>query len=213
MNNGKTTIEVTPDGPYIVRNVSKFKNSRGKTIEAKQTMALCRCGGSQNKPFCDGTHGKIKFSGKLEADKSSNKTIEYKGKEISILDNEGICSHAGYCDGNLKSVFWGSANGKRKPNPDAASKDEIIRVVKMCPSGSLSYKLEGKVYDEQNREVSIFVSRDGPLYFTGYPELKDDKNSKPVSREHYALCRCGSSKNKPFCDGQHWHIKFKDEKN
>jgi len=208
-----TVIEVVKDGPYIVKNVEIFKNSRGQSIEAKSTMALCRCGGSANKPFCDGTHGKTGFSGKLEKDISKDKKETFKGKEIDILDNPGVCSHAGFCDGNLPKVFWKFENGKRIPHPDAASKDEIEQVIKMCPSGSLSYALRGKVYNEQDREPSVFVARDGPYFITGYAELKDEIGTKPESREHYTLCRCGGSKNKPFCDGNHWHIKFKDEKN
>ena len=209
----KITIKVSKDGPYIVTNFKKFTNSRGKTIESKEVMALCRCGASRSKPFCDGTHGKINFSGKLEADRSKHKRIDYEGKDVTILDNEGVCSHAGFCDGMLKSVFWDMDSGKRKPKPNNASKDEIIKIIKKCPSGSLSYKLQGKVFDEYNKEPAIFVSRDGPLYITGYPELEDEIGSKPFSREHYALCRCGASKNKPFCDGKHFDIKFKDEKN
>jgi len=207
------TIEVMKDGPLIVKNIDNFKNSRGKKLEAKETMALCRCGSSANKPFCDGTHRKINFSGKLDKDRSKDKINEFKGKEVSILDNEGICSHAGFCDGSLPKVFFTFENEKRVSHPDNASKDEVINTIKKCPSGSLSYKLEGKVYDEQDRECSIFVSRDGPLYIAGYPELKDEIGSKPDSKEHYALCRCGASKNKPFCDGGHFKVKFGDEKN
>ena len=59
----------------------------------------------------------------------------------------------------------------------------------------------------------IMVSKDGPYRITGGIELKDESMGEGASREHYTLCRCGGSKNKPFCDGTHWYIKFKDEKN
>ena len=50
------TIRCKPDGPYLVSSLSTFMNSRGETIATKETIALCRCGGSSNKPFCDGSH-------------------------------------------------------------------------------------------------------------------------------------------------------------
>jgi len=209
----KATIDVAPDGPLIIKNIKKITNSLGKVIESKETMAFCRCGASNNKPFCDGSHGKVNFSGKLEADRSKHKKIEYKGKDITIVDNEGVCSHAGFCDGTLPKVYWDMESGKRIPKPDSASKDENIKLIKRCPSGALSYKLNGKVFDELKREPSVFVSRDGPLLITGYPELQDESSSKPDSKEHYTLCRCGASKNKPFCDGQHYYAQFKDGEN
>ncbi|MAH33045.1 hypothetical protein CL615_01510 [archaeon] len=209
----KCIIEVAKDGPLLVKNISNLKNSKEETIVAKDVMALCRCGASSNKPFCDGTHGKVGFSGKLEKYRSKDKRNKFKGDKVTILDNSGVCAHAGYCDGNLPKVFWTFENEKRIPHPDNASKGEIIKTIKKCPSGALSYKLNGEVYDEIKREPSIFVSKNGPLYIAGYPELKDEIGSKPDSREHYTLCRCGGSKNKPFCDGTHRYIKFKDDEN
>lgn len=62
-------------------------------------------------------------------------------------------------------------------------------------------------------EPAIFVSPDGPYVVTGGPDLVDTARGEGASTEHFTLCRCGGSKNKPFCDGTHWHIKFADEKN
>jgi len=214
MSDNKTVIEVMKDGPYVVKNIDDFKNSKSTKLEAKETMALCRCGASANKPYCDGSHVKISFSGKLDRDRSKDKTVEFMGKEISILDNVGICSHAGFCDGNLKNVFWEHKDGKRIAYPDKASKEDVIRVVNLCPSGSLAYKLDGKIYDKHDKEPSIFIAKDGPYNIEGTPELVEAENkSNPVSKNHFSLCRCGASKNKPFCDGSHWNIKFKDEEN
>ncbi|MHC4779758.1 MAG: CDGSH iron-sulfur domain-containing protein [Planctomycetota bacterium] len=53
----------------------------------------------------------------------------------------------------------------------------------------------------------------GPYDVTGGIALMDPEGSTPESREHCTLCRCGSSKNKPFCDGTHWYVKFIDERN
>jgi hypothetical protein len=83
----------------------------------------------------------------------------------------------------------------------------------MCPSGALSYTKDGILYKDQDREAGITISKNGPHRVVGGVELKDSKGSKPESKEHYTLCRCGGSKNKPFCSGQHWYIGFEDDKN
>jgi CDGSH-type Zn-finger protein len=211
MDSKKPLVQVSENGPYIAKNIGKIKNSKGEKIESKEVVALCRCGASKNKPFCDGTHGKVGFSGKLETGRSTHKRISYVGNGIKILDNRGVCSHAGVCTSMLASVW----DNKKEPwiNAKGAEKEKIIKVIKQCPSGALSYELNGRVNDEQDREAAIFVSKDGPLQIMGYIELKDEINSKPDSKEHYTLCRCGASKNKPFCDGSHWSAKFKDGKN
>ena len=101
---------------------------------------------------------------------------------------------------------WIDSNG--------ASIDEIIETVKKCPSGALSYSIDGIEYiDQEEREPMITVSKDGPYNITGGIELVGIKIPENVSKEHYSLCRCGASKNKPFCDGSHLQINFKDEVN
>ena len=89
--------------------------------------------------------------------------------------------------------------------------DEVIDIVKMCPSGALSYTLNGRYEDSWTEEQRIVVTKDGPLHVEGGVELKDDLESDKnlVSENHYALCRCGKSKNKPFCDGSHIEEGFK----
>ena len=81
------------------------------------------------------------------------------------------------------------------------------------PSGALSYKLNKKRYQDLDRKPKITVSKDGPLEVVGYIKIKDDMDSTPESEEHFCLCRCGESLNRPFCDGTHHDIEFKDEKN
>ena len=200
------TIKCSRNGPYIVRYLESVRNSRGEEIKAKSVMALCRCGGSANKPFCDGTHAKIGFSDERESDGSKDKWDVHVGKKITIHDNRGICSHAGFC-----AVF----RVRREPgvDPDAADPEEIIKAVMRCPSGALSYSIDGVEYKDQDRAPLITVSRNGPYQIIGGIELADVPRSQGSSAEHYTLCRCGASKTKPFCDGTHAHIDFKDEKN
>ncbi len=101
----KPSIEPTVNGPYRVKNLGNLGNSKGKSLTARPEMYLCRCGGSANKPFCDGTHVKIGFSGDKSEDRVPDRLDDYAGKEITIHDNRGVCAHSGYCTDNSPSVF------------------------------------------------------------------------------------------------------------
>ena len=136
---------------------------------------------------------------------------DYEGKEVTINDNRGVCSHAAYCSNGLPSVW---TFGKEPwIDPDGADGEKIIKQIKKCPSGALSYTLKGERYQNLEREPKIIVSKNGPYYIQGSIKLADNIGSKPEAEEHFSLCRCGASKNKPFCDGSHWKIKFNDLKN
>ncbi len=204
-----------PNGPYYLLNgqerkaVDNLQNSKGEKYSTIMGIALCRCGGSKNKPFCDGTHGIIGFRSNKESDEDRNKRKNYIGKKITIHDNRGICSHAGYCVRNLSKIF--RLNERPWIDPDAAGVDEIIAAVKKCPSGALSYSIDGLEHNDQDRKPMVTVSRNGPYYVTGGIELIGETFGEGASKEHYALCRCGASKNKPFCDGMHLEINFRDE--
>ena len=203
---------ITPrtDGPFLVQNVETFASQKG-AIEARESMALCRCGASANKPFCDGTHAKIGFSSSKNDGRLDNKRDSYIGKGIAIHDNRSICAHAGVCTDRLASVF----RLRKEPwiDPDAASEDEIKATVQACPSGALSCTIEDVETDEQSGEPAIFVAPNGPYVVSGGPDLVDTRYAEGASKKRFTLCRCGGSKNKPFCDGTHWNIQFTDEKN
>ena len=209
------TIEAAPDGPYIVTELQTLRNSKGDTLEVKPKVALCRCGGSKNKPFCDGTHAGNGFTGTRESDGSTDKQDHYEGKAVTINDNRGVCAHAGLCTDNLKTVF--KLNTEPWIDPDGADTDAVIEVVRSCPSGALSYTVDHVEHAEHSalgRAPAITVSKDGPYHVIGGCALSDSvTKQRPQTPEHFTLCRCGGSKNKPFCDGTHWHIKFQDDKN
>jgi CDGSH-type Zn-finger protein len=99
------TIQASRNGPYLVTNAEHLQNSRGERIPALPQMALCRCGGSANKPFCDGTHARMGFTGKKEPDRVPDRRDTYVGEQVTILDNRGICAHSGFCTDHLVSVF------------------------------------------------------------------------------------------------------------
>ncbi len=203
---GTPTIECTPDGPYLVRNLADLRNGTGDRIETKPAMALCRCGGSANKPFCDGTHKKNGFSGARLADPATAVRASYHADAITIHDNRSICAHAGHCTDGLATVF----RQQHEPWIDSAgaSVEAIIATVERCPSGALSYTRGGIEVRDQEREPSIAATTDGPYSVVGGPQLLGEARAPGASAEHYTLCRCGASKNKPFCDGTHWSIGF-----
>jgi CDGSH-type Zn-finger protein len=211
MSKEKPRVEPTKNGPYKVDNLEDFKNSRGEDIEAQPMMFLCRCGGSNNKPFCDGTHVQNGFTDEKEPDRVPDRMDDYEGDAITIHDNRGVCSHRGHCTDNLPQVF--KMGEKPWIDPNGAEADEIARVIEMCPSGALSYTRDGELYKDLEREPAIIISKDGPYDVQGEVEFVDAEGNTPESKEHYTLCRCGHSKNKPFCSGQHWYVDFKDPKN
>ncbi len=206
----KPSVTPMPDGPYLVKDLESLANRNGP-IEAKPTMALCRCGGSDNKPFCDGTHAKIGFSSAKLEGRVEDGREDYEGEQITIHDNRGICAHAGRCTDGLPSVF----RLKQEPwiDADAGSRDDIIATVRSCPSGALSYSVDGVEHREREGEPAILVSPNGPYVVSGAPDLLHTVRAEGASTEHFTLCRCGGSKNKPFCDGTHWHQGFTDDKN
>jgi CDGSH-type Zn-finger protein len=211
MEGEKPTIDANGDGSLKVHNLKKFKNSKGEDIEVKETMGLCRCGASENKPFCDGSHNGIGFTGKNEGGKNEDELDNYEGKEITIHDNRKICSHAAICTDKFKSVF---KHGEEPwIVPDGDTKEKVMEFVRQCPSGALSYSVDGDKMEDEKREPGIEIFKDGPYNVVGGVGLKEGVEMKGQSKEKYSLCRCGASKNKPYCDGNHWDAKFKDEEN
>ncbi len=208
MASAKPAIECTVNGPYLVKGLKTLNGAGGDPIAAKPVIALCRCGGSASKPFCDGTHAKNGYSGDRLSDGANDRRDSYVGRAITIHDNRAICAHAGICTDTLAAVW--RMDEEPWIDPDGASVDAIIAVIRACPSGALSYSIGSEEPGAPDREPAITVSKDGPYYVTGGVELADAQWGAAASRERYALCRCGASKNKPFCDGSHWDIGFRD---
>ena len=201
-------ITCKPNGPYLLQEALKVQRPSGEAYPAAQGAALCRCGGSSNKPFCDGTHRNNGFRDDNTADPAKNKRIAYVGKRITIFDNRAICAHAGHCTDGLAAVF--RHHDTPWIEPDAAAVEEIVSVIRKCPSGALSYAIEGIEAAPPQRPPMVTVTDNGPYELAGGIELEGIRLGDGASREHYTLCRCGASNNKPFCDGSHWDAKFKD---
>ena len=211
-----TTIHAEADGPYLVTNPPRVQGWLGVDMPTLPQMALCRCGQSASKPLCDGTHADIGFTDGKDPNRVPDRLDTYVGLQVTVRDNRGTCAHCGFCTDRVPTVFRREADAFVAPS--GGRMDEIVRAVQACPSGALSLaaeERETRVEIDQDREPAIEVSRDGPYRVTGRTPLLDAAGDPvPVnagaSFEHYSLCRCGHSQNKPFCSGMHWYVDFHD---
>jgi len=202
------TIQARGNGPLLVKNVSRLEDAGGATLDSKATMALCRCGASGNKPFCDGSHAKVGFSGDNTADTGQDRQARYPGNAGEILDNRFVCAHVGLCTDRLAAVF--KYGEEPWIDPDGAPAEAIAEVVRQCPSGALAVTMQARAGGSEEGPSGITVSRNGPYYVRGGIDLAEARWGEGADPQRYALCRCGASKNKPFCDGSHWAIEFND---
>lgn len=223
----KGKIVIAPNGPYLVsgglpltkevidcqKEKDPVKWTGGEKLPDQGSYALCRCGHSGAKPNCDGSHLRGKFDGTETASrKKYNEQCEkYEGPGADLTDIPKLCSAARFCHrggGTWKLV-------EQTGNPKA--KELMIQECADCPSGRLVAwdKRTGKAI-EPTFEPSIGIVEDSQLKVSGPIRLKGGITVVGADGKEYevrnrmTLCRCGKSKNKPFCDGAHIAAKFND---
>ncbi len=211
-------LRIARNGPYLVTSVPRLTDHLGAPTRPAPQLALCRCGQSALKPLCDGSHARIGFTDAKDPKRVPDHRDTYPGQQATIFDNRGVCQHSGLCTDRLATVF--RTDAEPFVAPSGGRLDEIIRAVRDCPSGALSYAIDdvearGQVDWDGTRPPAIEVTRDGPYRITGQltlagPTGEPEPQGTGASREHYALCRCGQSRNKPFCSGMHWYVGFRD---
>lgn len=218
-------IKIVPNGPYVVSNLKslvKVENRRNykkildsvivKKYPDASEFHLCRCGMSKNKPFCDGTHVKIDFNGYESASKDRyiERSKVYEGSGISLLDDER-CAFARFCHRERAEVWTLIENSG---NPE--NKREAIEGALACPSGRLTTFISGSLI-ENHYDDTIEISEDienrvsASLNIKGDFELESSDGVVYEKRNRISLCRCGKSRNKPFCDATHVSINFNDK--
>jgi CDGSH-type Zn-finger protein/truncated hemoglobin YjbI len=212
------SIQLVKNGPYLLTNVDRLADGLGDPVPTRPQMALCRCGQSGAKPWCDGSHVLVDFDDAKDPNRVADRRDTYPGLSLTVYDNRGICQHSGYCTELLQAAF--RVDQEPFVAPSGARMDEIMRAVRNCPSGALSYAIDNHeardhVDWHQQRPAAVAISANGPYRVTGAIPLTDSSGAavvrnQGVSLEHYALCRCGHSQNKPFCSGMHWYIQFRD---
>ena len=220
-------IIVTHNGPYVVTGGvpmtmqviqpnsagESWEWTEGETLAATPQYALCRCGHSGHAPHCDGTHAKIGFDGTATASQDSfdaqKTTLE--GPALLLDDARPFCAVARFCDA-VKNT-WDSIPETDDPEARARVVHQAIR----CPSGRLVVrdKATGLV-QEPTFTPSIGIVEDpaegcsGPLWVRGSIPVRLQDGASYEVRNRVTLCRCGQSSNKPFCDGTHTVIKYRD---
>ncbi|HEX4389821.1 MAG TPA: CDGSH iron-sulfur domain-containing protein [Steroidobacteraceae bacterium] len=229
MNRPKTDVKVvvTKNGPYLVtgsiplarqtivtdREGGSEEWRESDPFPMQPSYALCRCGHSHNKPFCDGTHAKIHFDGAETASRAPyrEQAQVLEGPTLALSDAEGLCAFARFCDPH--GQVWSQV--ERSDDPEVRA--TFVRQVNNCPAGRLvAWDRASGQPIEHKLPVSIGLVEDpaenssGPLWLRGgIPVVSADGFTYEV-RNRQTLCRCGASKNKPFCDGAHATVKFRD---
>jgi CDGSH-type Zn-finger protein len=218
-------IAIAENGPYLVTGGpaltrrAQAESTHGEPLdwdlvgadgvdyETAERFALCRCGQSENMPFCDGTHQKVGFDGKLTADRgqSADRREIFVGEGIVMTDDPTVCAHAGFC-GTRYSNVWKMINATDDPE----IRERLKRMVVNCPAGRLQFApRDGGEAVEPEYKPSIATITDGPLWVRGGIEVQAPDGFAYEVRNRMTLCRCGQSKNKPFCDGAHEETGFR----
>lgn len=138
---------------------------------------------------------------------------EFTNGEITVIWKQHKCIHSAVCVKRLPAVF----NPAHRPWVIIQGSDtESIRTtIDLCPSGALTYRMNDEAAEQENNtppihHTQIKVVPNGPLLINGPAEIVDQNGKKENKSIIFALCRCGASHNKPYCDGTHNFIGFKD---
>ncbi len=135
-------------------------------------------------------------------------TKEYTNGEVTIVWKPEACIHSGICVKGLPKVF--RPNMRPWITIDGAETEDLINQVTHCPSGALSYYMNAHVNTKTTvAEAKVEVLGNGPLLVHGTITVINLDGSTEMKNKTTAFCRCGSSGNKPYCDGSHVKAKFK----
>lgn len=212
-------IKVTRDGPYVVHGgvplsrqiiVSDANGDpvgwrEGEPYPAGETYALCRCGQSATWPFCDGSHHRVHFDGSETASHEPyvDQAAETQGPALRLTDVPILCANAGFC--TRGGGTWDLTD--RSADPEA--RRTAIEQARNCPSGRLvAWENDGPAI-EPELEPSIGVTENpltgarGALWVRGGIPIEAADGTVYEVRNRVTLCGCGTSGNKPFCDGCH----------
>ncbi|MCA9522185.1 MAG: CDGSH iron-sulfur domain-containing protein [Myxococcales bacterium] len=133
----------------------------------------------------------------------------YEGENVVVRWDGRLCIHVGEC-GRAKNELFVKG---REPwcQPDSVDVANVEEVIERCPSGALGFeRRDGRTAEVAEEENVVVVSNNGPLYLRGDLQIEGADDEMPGVKFRAALCRCGQSRNKPFCDNSHEETGFSD---
>ncbi len=217
--NAGARIKVMRNGPYIVTGRVPLSeqiivvNSDGDAVAwrdgrrfpEQETYALCRCGKSGRMPFCDGTHARLGFSGIEPASREPyiEQARVIEGPGLKLTDAVALCASARFCKraGGVRQLTLRSSQ--------AEAKQLAIEESVLCPAGRLVAWTRENNAIEPDLVPSIGLVEDpqagvsGPIWVRGGIPIESADGTLWETRNRVTLCRCGKSRNMPFCDGSH----------
>ncbi|HET8725098.1 MAG TPA: CDGSH iron-sulfur domain-containing protein [Anaeromyxobacteraceae bacterium] len=220
-------ITIAKDGPYLVTGSlplarltigvnaagESVRWERGETIATGASYALCRCGRSGKKPFCDGTHAREGFDGAETASRAPylEQAGVIDGPTLRLTDAESLCAFARFCD--PAGRVWNLV--ERSDDPEA--RRVTVHEAGACPGGRLvAWERTTGAPHEPRLVPQLGLIEDpaqgcsGGIAAWGGVEVVGADGTAYEVRNRVTLCRCGESSNKPFCDGTHASMKFSD---
>jgi CDGSH-type Zn-finger protein len=218
-------IKITENGPYLVSGgipvremiITPEKHhyvlKEGRELPQSEEYALCRCGKSSNAPFCDGSHVSSNFNGRETASREpySRRVADItQGTTMNLLD-DNRCAFARFCHTDRGDIWNLTARDSDSQNRDAA-----IKAAQECPAGRLVMVDKDMNPLEEEFKPEIIVLQDpqkkcsAGIYVKGPVTIEAADGTTYEVRNRVALCRCGRSRNKPFCDASHVSIGFDD---
>ncbi len=224
-------VVIEQEGPYllygspIVQQQFIVPNANGESWryvagdryavseDSAQPTPLCRCGASHNKPYCDNSHASTAWDSELTSpiDKILDDARIFEGEQLQMSDSERYCCYARFC--HPGGGAWRLTQGSDNP----ASHDLAIREASMCPSARLmAWEVGSENPYEFKFEQSVGLLEDlaidcsGGIWLRGGIAVARPDGEEYELRNRVVLCRCGASHNKPYCDGTHAAIKWRD---
>lgn len=224
----KYRIAIDREGPYLVfgapplvqafivpdEDGASWNYQPGDVYSMKEgCTALCRCGGSSDKPYCDGSHAEYAWDPDVTApDRAILEDVElYEGPSLSLSDNEEYCAYARFCD--ARGRVWNIVG----ESDDPQKREDAIWEANHCPGARLSaWDNETRQPFEPDFEAGLALIEDpaigvsGGLWVRGGIPIERPDGKAYELRNRVALCRCGQSDRKPYCNGAHASTRFRD---
>ena len=211
-------ITVRPNGPYaVVGDVTVVAKAQietelgepiawevGAEIGHKERM---RCAAAASRDASRSATARISGSNSRPRTRCAPaRRRSTTGTGVTLYDDRDVCVHAGFCGTTITNV-WKMV----RKTDDTTVRSMLVAMVERCPSGAISYSIDGEADNEPRLPSEIGVMVNGPLWVTGGIPVDVGDEGTLQTRNRVALCRCGASSRKPLCDGSRKEAGFVDD--